>query len=349
MEATDEAGDIRQGESLDWDKLNKYLKSQLDGWSDKFSVSQFHGGHANLTYLIRYPEVEYVIRRPPFGKIAPGAHDMLREFSILSRLNPYYPKAPAAYHFCADTSIIGAPFVVMERRKGIVIRYTIPEVFKDIPHIENTLSLALVSALAELHKVDIDKSGLHAMGRGDGFLLRQLKGWKKRWLMAGGREGSDMSILIDRLSAQCPDNSEVCLIHNDFKFDNCQFDPNDPTEINSVFDWDMATIGDPLFDFASTLVYWPDDFGDLKGLPALLPETFPAKGYLKEKYFEQTGFDGSNMAWYESLAFWKTSVIARQLYARYEAGETKDRRMKKFNIMAEAFEQQAIKKARGLG
>lgn len=296
---------------------------------------QFHGGHANLTYLLSFGGQEFVLRRPPFGKIAPGAHDMGREFRVLSRLYRHFSPAPRAFHLCEDKAIIGAPFVLLERRRGIVLRYEVGEHFSGMANVTERLSDALVRAEAALHRVDIEAAGLAGLGRPSGFAERQLAGWARRWALAKTEENAAMERVHQRLSAAVPAPQATAVIHNDLKFDNCQFQPDNPDEVTAIFDWDMATLGDPLVDFGVTLGYWPDPRLALD-IPVLMRGDWPDKAWLKERYARYTGFDLAEMAWYEALACWKAAIIAQQLYQRYLLGDSADERMAFFGATARA-------------
>jgi len=324
---------IRPGEALDWPKLESYLRATLPEVSGNFSVSQFHGGHANLTYLIRFGEEELVLRRPPFGKIAPGAHDMQREFKVLNGLAPSFAPAPAPKCLCTDHDVIGSDFIVMERRTGVVIRKTLPASFNDDMPTKKQLTDALTEATADLHLVDVAAAGLSDLGKPQGFAARQLKGWTKRWQLAKTSENADMDFLAEALTKDIPEPQRVSIVHGDLKFDNCQFQPGAPDRVTSIFDWDMATIGDPLVDLANLLVYWPDPAAPLQ----LLTGEWPHPDRIRQRYAERTGLDLSRMAWYEAFTSLKTAVILQQLYARYVAGATKDERMKHMGVAATYF------------
>lgn len=329
---------IRPGEELNWPKLETYLRQHLNQVSGDFSFHQFHGGHANLTYLIWFGKQELVLRRPPFGQIAPGAHDMQREYRVLHRLHEVFAPAPRAYHLCTDAAVIGSDFVVMERREGVVIRNRLPAVFADTDRAEIRLTDALMKVCADLHLVDTDAAGLADLGKPAGFAERQLHGWTKRWNLAKLEDNADMEFLAAALTKDIPVPQRVSIVHGDLKFDNCQFQPTDPDRVTSVFDWDMATLGDPLIDLAGLLSFWPDPRIDPRELPiAALTGTWPDKAYLCEKYAAYSGLNLSRMDWYEAFAYFKTAVIAQQLYARYVAGATKDARMEKFGSAARAF------------
>lgn len=329
---------IRPSEELDWPKLEAHLRQEMPDLSGDFSVAQFHGGHANLTYLLRFGERELVLRRPPFGKIAPGAHDMQREYRILSRLWEHFPQAPRAYHLCTDHEVIGSDFVVMERCSGVVVRTSLPEDFAAFEQAEIRLSEALMKVCAELHAVDVEKADLMDMGKPEGFAIRQLKGWTKRWHLSKTSEIPKMDQLAESLASDIPEPQRVSIVHGDLKFDNCQFKADNPDKVTAVFDWDMATLGDPLIDLGGLLSFWPDPMVPAEKMPVkLLTGNWPDKTWLKEKYAEYSGLDLSRMNWYEAFAYFKTAVIAQQLYARYAAGDTKDERMEKFGLLIGLF------------
>lgn len=331
---------IRPGEELDWPKLEVYLRQAMLELEGDFSVAQFHGGHANLTYLIRFGERELVLRRPPFGKIAPGAHDMGREYRILHRLPTFFAPAPRAHLLCTDHDIIGSDFVVMERREGVVVRTGLPESFHGQPDAENRLSAALMKVCADLHLVDTDAAGLQDLGRPAGFTDRQLAGWTKRWNLAKLEENKYMDDLMSALMDDIPVPQRVSIVHGDLKFDNCQFQPGAPDQVTSVFDWDMATLGDPLIDLGGLLSYWPERLPDGNQLPtSMMVGNWPIKTWLKEQYAASSGLDLSRMSWYEAFACYKSAVITQQLYARFVAGKTKDKRMFQFGEVSKVFAQ----------
>ena len=329
-----DTNDIREGEALDWEKLEGYLKNHMEGIEGKMSVEQFHGGHANLTYLLQFGDQEFVLRRPPFGKIAPGAHDMKREYRVLSKLYKYFPEAPRAYHLCEDESIVGARFVVMQRCKGVVVRRTIPAVFVEEKDILNRLTNALLNSVADLHSVDVAAADLEALGKPEGFAERQVSGWNKRWNLSKTWEVPAMDDVYEGLKASFPEPQAVSIIHNDLKFDNCQFQPDNPDKVTAVFDWDMCTTGDPLIDFGGLLAYFPEkNFPDMFNL--LPAGDYMPKSEMIARYADKTGFNTDQTWWYEAFAYWKTAIIVQQLYKRYADGATKDKRMAKFGKVAE--------------
>ncbi|WP_395103817.1 phosphotransferase family protein [Actinomadura sp. SCN-SB] len=328
-----ELATVRKGEELDFDALAAYLRSHLPDLDGEFSVLQFPNGSANLTYQVRFGDRRLVVRRPPFGTVAPGAHDMRREYRALSRLHRSYPRAPRAYLLCDDPKVIGSDFLVMEYRPGVVVWGAVPEAMRVHPDAARRIGFAVVDALADLHRVDPEECGLADLGRPAGFLERQVAGWRRRWVLVAPAEGGEpVETLGERLAAAIPVTGRATILHNDYKIDNCQFDPADPDRVRSVFDWDMATLGDPLVDLGTLLNYWPDPAdADLPGA-LVMPDGLdamglPSRAEVVERYAARSGIDTRDVAWYVAYGCWKTAVILRQLYARYLRGETTDERM----------------------
>ena len=334
-DAPPELAAVRRGEDLGWDRIQAYLRANLSDQFDltgNFEVMQFPNGAANLTYLIRFGELELVLRRPPFGTLAPGAHDMKREYKVLSRLWRQFDRAPRAFLFCDDSAVAGADFFVMERRRGEVIRGVIPETMRAHTDVGRRIGIALVEAMADFHLLDPVECDLADLGRPEGFVERQVKGWKMRWdLVANPDHDSAMSAVHARLDASTPTAQRVSLVHNDLKLDNCMFDPTDPDRVIAFFDWDMTTLGDPLIDFGTLLNYWPDPSdGEVTrgGHPGMEGMGLPTRAEVKKIYAERTGLDVSRGSWYEAFALWKTATVLEQLHHRWAMGDSTDDRMK---------------------
>jgi aminoglycoside phosphotransferase (APT) family kinase protein len=323
-----ETAAVRPDEEMDWPTLAAYLTAQIPGAEGPMSVEQFPGGAANLTYLVRFGNLELVVRRPPLGPVAPGAHDMAREHKVLSRLHQVFALAPRSFHLCQDSAVIGAPFIVVERRTGVVIRDAFPDSMRHHPRLAARTSAAVVDAMAALHNVDPEQCGLGDLGKPAGFAARQVAGWQKRWELARDRDYSGMEEIHRRLAAAVPEPQRVSLLHNDLKLDNCQFDPADPDRVKSIFDWDMATLGDPLVDLGTLLGYWPEpgDPAPRAVRPTGADDAFPSRAAVVERYAAATGLDMERVAWYEAFALWKTAVVVQQIYIRYKRGQTRDER-----------------------
>src|SRR5437764_5468232 len=237
--------DERPDERLDTSRLEPHLRERLEGADGPLSVRQFGGGKANLTYLIRFGDREFVLRRPPLGPIPPGAHDMRREHRVLSVLHRRYPLAPHSLLLCEDESIIGEVFIVEELRHGFVIRDDIPPEFTDRPELNRRIGFALVDALADLHLVSPAEVGLGDLGRPEGYLERQLSGWVRRWQAAQGGEQADRAAAemppgLDWLGRNLPVSGATALLHNDYRLDNCLLDSGDPGRIAAGLDWGLC-------------------------------------------------------------------------------------------------------------
>jgi aminoglycoside phosphotransferase (APT) family kinase protein len=325
--------EIRPGETLETDRLEPYLRERLPGAEGPFSVRQFGGGHANLTYLLRFGEHEFVLRRPPYGPLPKGGHDMQREYRVLSRLYASFALAPRAYVLCTDPAIVGADFVVMERRHGVVIRRELPAFFENDEPARRALSENFIDTLAALHSVDYEAAGLADLGKPAGYIERQLRGWTERWEVARTDDRADATDLIDLLRARPPVSGAPGLVHNDFKLDNAIVAADDPTRFVAILDWDMCTIGDPLTDLGNVLGLWLEP-GDLPGFGSSTMPTdapgFLTRAELVERYARKTGRDTSRAAWYHAFSVFRYAVIAQQIYARYVRGQTRDERFKGF-------------------
>jgi aminoglycoside phosphotransferase (APT) family kinase protein len=333
-EVVPELAPVRGGEDLDWQKIETHLRANLPAELDTsgaFEVLQFPNGSANLTYMIRFGELELVLRRPPFGTLAPGAHDMKREYKVLSRLWRHFDRAPRALLFCDDAEVAGADFFVMERRRGEVIRGVIPENMRGHDDVGRRMGSALVVAMADFHLLDPSECGLEDLGRPAGFVERQVKGWKKRWdLVAHPEHDAAMSGVFARLEESLPAAQRVSFVHNDLKLDNCMFGPSDPDRVIAFFDWDMTTLGDPLIDLGTLLNYWPDpaDGAVSRGSHAGMEKMgLPSRAAVRKIYAEHTGLDESQIGWYEAFALWKTATVVAQLHHRWAVGDSTDPRM----------------------
>lgn len=345
---------VRTDERFDEDALAHYLRNRLPGSNLPLTVRQFGGGAANLTYHLEYADeshyYEYVLRRPPLGPVAKSAHDMNREFRVLSILNQAFAPAPLAYHYCDDPSIIGADFFVMERRHGIVVRTEIPEVYRSISDAPRRMSAALVDALADFHAVNYAEIGLEALGRPAGFVERQIEGWYKRWHAAKEKELPLMDELYTWLLDNRPANSDYTLVHNDYKLDNVMLARDDPGKLIAVFDWDMCTLGDPLCDLGALLCYWsePSDPAFYKRASMMpVDEPFMSRSELVDRYAERSGRDVSHIRFYHTLGLYRLVVIIAQIYIRYVRGQTQDHRFADFGARIPLLAQAAHQIASG--
>ena len=306
---------VRQGEEIDAKKLSAWLSQEVE------AIEQFPRGHSNLTYLVRVAGKELVLRRPPFGSKVKGAHDMVREARILEKLQPVYPKAPKVISICEDPSPIGAPFYLMERIRGCVLRGADPQGLDMRP-----LSERFVDALVELHSVDYERAGL--AGKPEGYVRRQVEGWTKRWVDARTDDVPDVDRAAAWLAERIPPERGAAFIHNDYKYDNLVLDGE--ARIAGVLDWEMSTVGDPLMDLGTALGYWIEE-GDAEPLKAFsFGPTFAQGSFTRKElvaaYARKSGRDVSGMLFYVVFALFKTAVVLQQIYKRYKEGLTKDER-----------------------
>jgi aminoglycoside phosphotransferase (APT) family kinase protein len=324
----------RAGEELDAARLTGYLSGKLPHGVENLVVEQFPAGHSNLTYLLKTGDHEYVLRRPPFGTKVKSAHDMGREYRVLSQLHPVYPPAPRPLLYCEDLGVIGAPFYLMERMRGLVIRKTLPEYIGTSPELCRRLSFAFIDNLAALHAIDLKAAGRDGFGKPEGYVRRQIEGWSTRWAGSKTEEVPEMDQLAAWLGERMPSESGAAVIHNDYKFDNVLVDPDDVTRITGVLDWEMATVGDPLMDLGTALSYWIDaddraEFQALRFSPTCLAG-FPSRAEILDRYRQVSGRDVPHANYYYVYGLFKLAVILQQIYYRYVHGLTSDVRFAAF-------------------
>jgi aminoglycoside phosphotransferase (APT) family kinase protein len=328
--------EVREGEEFDIAAAERYMREHIEGLPEgELEVKQFPSGASNLTYLVKIGDWEGVLRRPPLGPVPPKAHDMERESKLLMKLHKAYPLAPKPYFFTDDESIIGAQFYVMELRKGVIVDDSFPEGVEPTEELCRGMSEMVADTLVELHAVDWRKAGLEELGRPEGFLERQVESWIGRYDRAKTEEIEGVGPLTEWISEDIPDSPPATIVHNDYKLNNLVLNPEDLTEVRAVLDWEMTTIGDPLFDLAVSLSYWVEP-GDSQELKEVLPTVTDTKGFMTRKefidyYAKKSGRDLSNMHWYMVFGYFKLTVILQQIYARWHKGQTKDERFASFN------------------
>lgn len=335
MELIDKARPIREGEELDLSKVEDFLKSSIPGLSGKVSCAQFPSGHSNLTYLITVGEREMVLRRPPFGRKAKTAHDMGREYRILRALKPHYPYCPEALAYTEDESIMGCPFYVMERVRGIIIRKELPVGLNLGTAEVQSLYQKVLDVQVELHLLDYAKIGLQDFGRPEGYVRRQVEGWSRRFRDARTPDVPDFEGIMTWLAEKMPpDHPRHAIVHGDYRLDNVVLDAADPLKVIGVLDWEMATIGDPLMDLGNSLAYWVEkDDPPNAHLMRLTPshvEGAPTRKELVARYEQGSGISIPNFDYYYCFGLFRLAVIAQQIYYRYYHGQTKDQRFALF-------------------
>jgi aminoglycoside phosphotransferase (APT) family kinase protein len=325
----DQPGTVRAGEELNVTSLHPFLQEAF-GHEGPVSIEQFPSGHSNLTYLVRLGTREVVLRRPPFGSKVRSAHDMAREYRVLSRLHATYPLAPRALLYCDDLSILNSPFYLMERIQGMIVRRDPPPGVPFPPETARRLSEAFLDNLAHLHSLDCAAIGLSDLGRPQGYLERQVKGWIERYHNSKTHDLPEVELISAWLTQRMPVSQGATLIHNDYKYDNVVLDPADATKIVGVLDWEMCTLGDPLTDLGTALAYWtdprdPQEFQAIRSAPTTLPGTL-TRAQLADRYAAATGSDTGDIVFYLTFARFKVAVVIQQIYFRYAQGLTHDAR-----------------------
>jgi aminoglycoside phosphotransferase (APT) family kinase protein len=320
--------ETREGDKPDPEKLSAYLSARFPDFDGLLDITQFPGGYSNLTFQLKWNGGTCILRKPPHGANIRSAHDMGREFKVLSSLKPVYEAIPTPLFYSDDLTIMGTPFYLMEKVTGIILRNKVPKGIELSPAKMQSISTAAIDNLATLHNIDLDKAGLRAMGKPDGYVDRQVEGWITRYENAATDDIPAIIATASWLRANLPAENRAAFIHNDYKYDNLVLDPKDLSHILAVLDWEMATVGDPLMDLGTTLAYW----GEEADSPALKPFnlTWLAGNLTREevvsRYAVSRNIPEPDMLFYYVFGAYKIGGIVQQIYARYKKGFTKDER-----------------------
>lgn len=342
---------VREGETFDAGKMETFIRDNLPDLQGDLEVQQFPSGFSNLTYMLKSGDREMVMRRPPYGKKAKTAHDMSREYRILTALKPVFPYAPEPLLYCDDPAVIGSPFYIMQRLKGVILRKNIPRGLQLTAEKAAALCENWVDVLVALHGLDYKKAGLGDFGKPDGYIRRQVTGWSARYRDARTDDAPDFEEVMLWLQDRMPDASaSACVVHNDYKFDNVVLGPDDPSTIIGVLDWEMATIGDPLMDLGASLAYWvnaddPEEVQLIRTLPTVAPGMFTRK-QLVARYLDRTGLALSSFDFYLCFGLFRLAVIAQQIYYRFYHGQTRDKRFGMLIAAVQILERAALKLVR---
>ncbi len=313
---------------IDVTLLSSYLRNQIVGLGGEADLFQFPAGHSNLTYLVKFGAREFILKRPPSGAKSKSAHDMGREYRVLSQLHKVYPLAPRAFVLCEDEGAVGFSFCLMERLKGVIIRRAFPP---DIPESDaGKYFNALIDAQADLHAVDVGAAGLSDFGRPEGYRRRQIEGWIKRLNAARTDDIVDFSAVADWLMEKFPDGEGASIVHNDFKMDNLIWDADGAAKLKGVLDWEMSTVGDPLIDLACTISFWveesdPPAFKSLRAMPSASPGVMTRNEAIT-RYAARRGIAVPDFSYFLCFGYFRRAVIEQQKYARFRAGQTNDQR-----------------------
>jgi aminoglycoside phosphotransferase (APT) family kinase protein len=309
--------------------LAGHINEHLPG-DGEVQIERLYAGHSNETFFVTRGDDRWVLRRPPLPPYLPTAHDVLREHRVLHALQGTQARVPRTVLVCEDESVIGAPFYLMERIDGVVIRDRLPPEFEDDIPARRQLGIELVDALAELQSVDYKAVGLENFGRSTGYIERQIKRWSSQLEGATARTRPlpDLERVTEWLTANVPEDQPPTIVQGDYKLDNVIFAHGKPARLLAILDWEMSTIGDPLADFGWLLSYWrrPRDAGSpgFTTTGVTLSEGFPEREELLARYEEKTGRSMKNFPFYETLAVWKLAILLEGSYARHLAGTTDD-------------------------
>ena len=348
---TDRSGAVRSGEELDLPKIEAWLRAEGIAIEGTAEVTQFSGGASNWTYRLKYPNRDLILRRPPAGTKAKGAHDMAREFAVQQALKPYYPAVPGMVALCRDADVIGCDFYLMERIEGLIPRANLPRGVTLDAAQTRQLCTNVIDKLIELHRVDYRAAGMETLGRGAGYCKRQVDGWSERYLKAKTWNVPGFARVRAWLLANTPEDVATCVIHNDWRFDNVVLDANDPTRVIGVLDWEMATLGDPLMDLGSALAYWvqADDgyfMRSTRRQPTHLPGMLTRREVV-DYYLERSGLSTVDWRFYEVFGLFRLAVIIQQIYYRYHHGQTRNPAFKRFWLLVHYFNWRCNKLLRG--
>jgi len=330
MAIQDKVIDSREGEELDNAVVDKYMRACVNGLEGKLSIKQFPAGASNLTYLLKYDNMEFVLRRPPFGHKAKSAHDMGREHRVMDSLKSQFPYVPQMIAYETDESILGAEFYVMEKLDGIILRTNMPRGLEMSEQQVRGLCLSFIDKLVDLHKVDYKAAGLSDLGDAEGYISRQIEGWYDRYQQAGTDDAADAEPVLQWMREQQPAEVKGCLVHNDYRLDNVVLDRDDVSNITGVLDWEMSTLGDPLMDLGVTISYWVEPGDDeliqlVRRQPSNVPGMLSRQEFV-DYYAERSGIPISDFTFYEVYGYFRLAVALQQMYYRFQKGQTKDER-----------------------
>lgn len=352
MALIDEARDIRKGEQLDVSAVDQWIRTHVPNVEGQLQIRQFPGGASNLTYWLGYDNCEFILRRPPFGTKAKSAHDMGREYKVMQALKPVFPHVPNMIAFCDDVSVMGCDFYLMERIKGIIPRAEFPSELTLTDAQVRELCINAIDTLIALHKAPWKGTPLENIGKQEGYVFRQIEGWSQRYRAARTDNVPDFEVIMAWLHDHLPEQVGVCVVHNDYRFDNIILDPAQPTRIIGVLDWEMATLGDPLMELGNTLCYWiqaddPAWLHMIRQQPTHLPGML-TRDEVVAYYCDKMGFENVDFLFYRIYGLFRIAAILQQIYYRFHHGQTQDQRFASFHLIVSALEglcRQLIEKA----
>lgn len=313
---------------IDAERLGHYFVRTIEGGDADLTFELLAGGRSNLTYLVMGGGQEWVLRRPPLGLVLPSAHDMAREFTVLQALAQTSFPVARPLHLCTDDTVLGVPFYLMERKRGRVFFDRLDDDYATTKAERRAMSLAAVQALVDLHALDYESLGLAGFGRPAGYVERQVRRWADQWQRSKTRDLPEIDEVGRRLAAAIPASSRSAIVHGDYRLGNVMFHPDDPGSVSAVFDWEMATLGDPLADLGYLIKGWGEpgdpaerfEATEVGRLTAL--EGFITRAEIAEEYERRSGHDASGVSFFECLGFYKAAVVTEGIYARHLQGLT---------------------------
>jgi len=318
--SSDEPRGIRRAE------VERFFRENVPGGAGPLRFTLIGGGRSNVTYRVDAPGGTWVLRRPPLGHVLPTAHDMVREHRVLAALADTDVPVARPVALCEDPGVNDAPFYVMEHVEGVVLETRLPPGFAETAAERRWIGDALVATLVRLHAVDVRAVGLADFGRPEGYLERQVRRWSEQWERSKTGELPAIDELIRRLRAALPRSPAATLVHGDYRLGNLALAPGDPGRVAAVFDWEMATLGDPLADLGYTLIYWTEPGDPTTGTPLGASITtepgFATRAELIDAYAKASGRDVEAIDFYQVLALYKLAIISEGIYARFRMGKT---------------------------
>jgi aminoglycoside phosphotransferase (APT) family kinase protein len=335
----DKAAEVRAGDEIKAEAVSAFAKDHIPGLQGEMKITQFKGGASNLTYQLDFDNASLILRCPPAGTKAKSAHDMGREYNVMQKLKPVYPYVPDMIAFCKDESLIGREFYIMEKLTGVIPRANLPKGMELTEEQVRKLCTNVIDKMIELHKVDYQAAGLAELGKGSGYVQRQISGWTDRYAKAKTDNVPDFARVIQWLNENMPQDIATCVIHGDFRFDNVVLDPYDITKVIGVLDWEMATLGDPLMDLGNSLAYWVET-GDSfqmqmsRRQPTHLPGMM-TRDEVVGYYCAAMGYKNVDFTFYRIYGLFRLAAIAQQIYYRFHHGQTDNQLFGSFYVMVQ--------------
>lgn len=333
----DQPKEVRPEDQLNNAAVAAFVKQHLPDVAGNMQVWQFKGGASNLTYQLDFDNASFILRTSPAGTKAKSAHDMGREYRIMQQLKPVFTTVPDMIAFCKDESIIGREFYIMQKLEGIIPRANLPKSLQLSASEVHTLCTNVIDKLVELHKVNYTQAGLQDLGKGAGYVQRQISGWCDRYEKARTPNVPSCTKVMAWLKSHMPQDVATCIIHGDFRFDNVVLASYEPTRVIGVLDWEMATLGDPLMDLGNSLAYWVEATDPL---PLRLTRRQPThlKGMMTRQevvdyYCSKMGFGKIDFMFYRIYGLFRLAVIVQQIYYRYYHRQTTNEQFKNFHLL----------------